>query len=348
VYVYNAQGQLAAEYYSGTAQDALCQPCYLTADHLGSTRLVSDGHTVVSKRYDYRPFGEDIPAGIGGRSTALGYVVADPTTIEFTGKQRDSDTVSSTTKGLDYFGARYMSSAQGRFTSPDPLSWLGWQNGNDEGKKKFQVWISNPQNLDMYAYVRNNPLTHTDPTGMYACTGTQDECQKFKEALAVVRKADQNLKAGSSERKRLDAVLGFCGKDDGRGPQIKFADLNADQAVGETSTVHGQTTITFDANALSAMQKVGQGETVAHEGTHGVDDHRPGAGAGQFWSFYDTEYHAYQSECYVDMGLGKANQTDQYPAWDPGMSYSQHVTNMKRDAYSNAMADCQNGAVCGP
>ena len=33
----------------------------------------------------------------------------------FTSKERDAET------GLDYFGARYMSAAQGRFTSPDPL-----------------------------------------------------------------------------------------------------------------------------------------------------------------------------------------------------------------------------------
>src|SRR3954463_5179873 len=35
------------------------------------------------------------------------------------GKERDAET------GLDYFGARYMSSAQGRFTSPDlPANYL--------------------------------------------------------------------------------------------------------------------------------------------------------------------------------------------------------------------------------
>jgi RHS repeat-associated protein len=36
--------------------------------------------------------------------------------VKFTGKERDAET------GLDYFGARYHSSAQGRFTSPDPIS----------------------------------------------------------------------------------------------------------------------------------------------------------------------------------------------------------------------------------
>lgn len=103
VYAYNAQGQLAAEYTSGGITTAPCLTCYLTADPLGSTRLVSDGHTVCKERYDYRPFGEDIPVGID-RSTALCYGGADPTTIRFTGKERDTETVSSATKGLDYFG----------------------------------------------------------------------------------------------------------------------------------------------------------------------------------------------------------------------------------------------------
>ena len=60
-------------------------------------------------------------------------------------KERDAET------GLDFFGARYMSSAQGRFTSPDvPL--LDQQPGD-------------PQSWNLYSYVRNNPLIFTDRTG---------------------------------------------------------------------------------------------------------------------------------------------------------------------------------------
>ena len=62
-YVYDAQGQLAAEY--GAATDAGTR--YLTADHLGSTRVETDAGGVVKKCYDYYPFGEDIAAGTGGR-----------------------------------------------------------------------------------------------------------------------------------------------------------------------------------------------------------------------------------------------------------------------------------------
>ena len=63
----------------------------------------------------------------------------------FTGKERDSES------GLDYFGARYFSGAQGRFTSPDP--------------KMFPHDITDPQSWNKYGYTRNNPLRFTDPNG---------------------------------------------------------------------------------------------------------------------------------------------------------------------------------------
>jgi hypothetical protein len=69
--------------------------------------------------------------------------------------------------------------------------------------------------------------------------------------------------------------------------------------------------------------------------------------AGSFWGLYDTEYHAYQSESYVDMGLGVRTESDgDRPGWTPGMSQAQHVLNITRNAYDNAVADCEGG--CGP
>ena len=57
--------------------------------------------------------------------------------------------------GLDYFGARYFSGAQGRFTSPDPAG-------------MFAVSLAHPQTFNRYSYVLNNPLSLTDPYG-YDC-----------------------------------------------------------------------------------------------------------------------------------------------------------------------------------
>jgi len=60
-----------------------------------------------------------------------------------TGKERDAET------SLDYFGARYMSSAQGRFTSVDQGPWE----------------LTNPQSFNGYGYGLNSPLRYADEEG---------------------------------------------------------------------------------------------------------------------------------------------------------------------------------------
>ncbi len=148
-YVHDASGNLAAE-YGGTGVTP--GKNFLTDDMLGSTRLVTDGSGNVLRCIDYLPFGEEIPAGpTTGRSGCYGtgdYPSSpDVTSLKFTGKERDAET------GLDYFGARYMSSAQGRFTSPDP-TFLSEQR------------LFDPQQWNLYSYTRNNPLKYVDPDGM--------------------------------------------------------------------------------------------------------------------------------------------------------------------------------------
>jgi hypothetical protein len=106
VFVYDAGGMLAAEYSTSVPGQ---QTLYLSNDHLGSTRLTTSGVTAPSVvgRDDYLAFGESVSPTIGSRNTVNGYAADLATTLKFTGKERDAET------GLDYFGARYMSSAQG-------------------------------------------------------------------------------------------------------------------------------------------------------------------------------------------------------------------------------------------
>lgn len=165
VFVYDAFGRLAAEYGAGSGE--ACSGCYLSQDSLGSTRLVTERSGVVRQRLDFLPFGAPLTASSGdnGRSlifdglTASTYTTAGATTRQYTGKERDAET------GLDYFGARYMSAAMGRFTSPDePL---------------FDQFAGDPQSWNLYSYVRNNPLAFIDPNGRQAdaaspCKTTND------------------------------------------------------------------------------------------------------------------------------------------------------------------------------
>ena len=71
--------------------------------------------------------------------------------------------------GLDYFGARYFSGAQGRFTTPDPLM--------------ASATVYDPQSWNRYTYGRNNPLRFIDPTGMMEISA--DECAKDPQCINV-------------------------------------------------------------------------------------------------------------------------------------------------------------------
>jgi RHS repeat-associated protein len=147
VFAYNASGQLIAEYHSEPVPPGAGGggTSYLTSDHLGSTRVVTDASGNVRARHDYLPFGEELPSNVGSRGAVSGYGGADNVRQKFTQKERDSES------GLDYFLARYYSSGQGRFTGVDPGN--GGSNADD------------PQSWNGYAYARSNPLLYGDPDG---------------------------------------------------------------------------------------------------------------------------------------------------------------------------------------
>jgi len=69
---------------------------------------------------------------------------------KFTGKERDAES------GLDFFGARFYSSAMGRWMSPD------WA---DKPEPVPYADLSDPQSLNLYGYVRNNPMSKADADG---------------------------------------------------------------------------------------------------------------------------------------------------------------------------------------
>jgi YD repeat-containing protein len=71
VYVYDASGQLAAE-YSTVPVNPPCTTCYLSYDHLGSVRLVTDQNGNVVARHGFLPFGQEIPANTAGRNGQWG------------------------------------------------------------------------------------------------------------------------------------------------------------------------------------------------------------------------------------------------------------------------------------
>ncbi|MBU0491421.1 MAG: RHS repeat-associated core domain-containing protein, partial [Chloroflexi bacterium] len=115
---------------NGTSTDGLV---YLLGDHLGSTSLTLDpvdGDKLTELRY--KAYGQTRYAS-GTTSTAR----------RFTGQIED-DYIN-----LYQMGDRWYNAELGRWISPDPII-------PEPG---------NPQSLNRYSYVVNNPLRYTDPTG---------------------------------------------------------------------------------------------------------------------------------------------------------------------------------------
>ena len=112
-------------------------------DHLGSSRLLSGPDGYPTWQGTYYPYGaEYIAPGANNNSTVNNY--------KFTGKERDAES------GLDYFGARYYSSLTSRWLTPD------WSATPEP--VPYAVF-GDPQSLNQYGYVRNNPMSYADADG---------------------------------------------------------------------------------------------------------------------------------------------------------------------------------------
>jgi RHS repeat-associated protein len=117
-------------------------------DRLG-TRLVTDaGGTVVSEQLSM-PFGTMLPFTqvYGGEYSYQHPTLGNPSKKRFTSYDRSDAT------GLDYAVNRFYSPQQGRFTQVDPIG-MG------------AAELANPQSLNLYAYVENDPINSSDPLGL--------------------------------------------------------------------------------------------------------------------------------------------------------------------------------------
>jgi RHS repeat-associated protein len=225
---------------------------------------------------------------------------------KFTGKERDAES------GLDYFGARYYASNMGRFMSPD---WAAKAEPVPYAK------LDNPQSLNLYSYVGNNPLSRFDPDGHYQCSGSKDQCAQIKTGLDLAKAAMNKLGADTKEGKAIGAVLKFYGSaTDKNGVNVAFGDLKKGTPGVTSAGENGTVNIKFDLKQINAgatnsdrggvfglSERVG---TEIHEGTHGTDIRKWGGGPTTREQVYSTEHHAYTTESFVYRGLGVNSSVD--------------------------------------
>jgi len=117
---------------------------YYHTDPAGTPLAVTNTSGAVVWKGYYEPFGNEyaIQGTIGND-------------VRFAGNKKDDET------GLNYFGARYMDSALGRFRAPDPVGPVD----SKTGKIDFKI-LTEPQGLNAFSYARNNPINRIDPFGL--------------------------------------------------------------------------------------------------------------------------------------------------------------------------------------
>lgn len=117
---------------------------YLHKDHLGSVVLITGQTGTVLERYSYDAWGKRRNLN-GTDYTANGGHLLGETDRGFTGHEHLDHL------GLVHMNGRIYDASLGRFMSADP----------------FIAQPANLQNYNRYAYVNNNPLSYTDPTGFF-------------------------------------------------------------------------------------------------------------------------------------------------------------------------------------
>ncbi len=179
---------------------------YELADPLGTKRVQANALGQVEENCTSLPFGNDVGNPIGANCTqpaGAPSTADDATEHHFTQKERDTES------GNDYFFARYYSSALGRFTTPD------WSAKEDPVPYAF---FDDPQSLNLYAYVRNNPIIHVDQDGHDFIKDQNQKWiidhqisnpdQKLMDAAGVFKLKDQSVSAAGQRFIKLHETNG--------------------------------------------------------------------------------------------------------------------------------------------
>jgi RHS repeat-associated protein len=192
--------------------------------------------------------------------TALNAESTGSTNRRFTSYDRSSST------GLDYAVNRHYDSQQGRFTQVDPI-----------GMKAST--LVDPQSLNLYSYVGNDPVNHMDPDGLFSR-------KSFFKALLLIHTFG------------LAGLLGFKSV---RHPYCRSGCLkNTQQPMGQNRSIHRK--------LLSALCRAGSGSYTSSR-----------AGYLQYSGGYRTDIAAYgyaiaaslqAVHCHCRDGPGKLGDLD--------------------------------------
>jgi RHS repeat-associated protein len=267
----------------------LAAPRHLFADHQGSIVALADGPGYIVAINAYDEYG--IPAASNtGR-------------FQYTGQAFLPEL------GMYYYRARMYSPTLGRFLQTDPIGYRG--------------------GLNLYGYVGDDPVNHTDPSGTVQCDRADPRCSDVHKAAAEARTTSLDASArlrglaaavhgggtlSAGEQSLLAAYEGKFGTGSGTESNLNAAARHFDRVADKIGVEGSGMRVNFDASMRAPASAPLNGDrlnigpaffnpdlrgatqwyVVFHEGGHsaGLDDLvlPPGAAGGRPGLYGQTAY----------------------------------------------------------
>ncbi len=275
-------------------RDGSNPPYYYFSDHLKSTSVMTNNTGATQDESDYFPYGGEI---------VLSNLT--PQNYKFNAKERDSES------GLDNFGL-------GRFMTPD---WAARPTA-----VPYAVF-GDPQSLNLYGYVRNDPVSRADPNGHYqvnasGCGGNnQAKCQKKYDKAANKFETRRQKDLNSKKANVRTAAAAYGARGEANGVHVGFADLSSQHINGSVDPTHsapGGGASGIDIEVTIDFGRAGSAETQTHEGTHVADDQQflnswnPGLGGYTGTLTHgQTEFNAFKDGAEINHEHGFGPKDDQ-------------------------------------